>query len=243
MTQGTATSRQQGLRQAAAVIFALVAIVPLLTFAWTLHALDVTKRTEAQVGLALSLAVALLGFWMFRVMLGRMSEVVQALVAAVDQANRVRRPTHAEPQPAAVAATPVAGTAATVATAATAAKPAAHPSAPAASGAALEAARAKVIAPSPFATAPVSRDRALPGIGAIREFGEVTRTMGALWQREAKAHLGRRVQISVANSREPLVGTLSEVSDDGLILELPDEPIAIAYRRITAIEGLATAPA
>jgi hypothetical protein len=238
MTQGTATSRQQGLRQAAAVIFALVAIVPLLTFAWTLHALDVTKRTEAQVGLALSLAVALLGFWMFRVMLGRMSEVVQALVAAVDQANRVRRPTHAEPQPA--PATPVAGTAATVATAP---KPAAHPLAPAPSGAALEAARAKVIAPSPFATAPVSRDRALPGIGAIREFGEVTRTMGALWQREAKAHLGRRVQISVANSREPLVGTLSEVSDDGLILELPDEPIAIAYRRITAIEGLATAPA
>jgi hypothetical protein len=109
--------------------------------------------------------------------------------------------------------------------------------------AALDAARAKVTAPSPFATAPVSRDRALPGIGNIREFGEVTRTMGVLWQREAKVHLGRRVQISVANSREPLVGTLSEVSDDGLILELPDEPIAIAYRRITAIEGLATATA
>src|SRR5262245_39641657 len=91
MTQGTATSRQQGLRQAAAVIFALVAIVPLLVFAWTLHILDVIKRTEAQVGLALSLAVAMLGFWMFRVMLSRMSEVVQALVAAVDQANRVAR--------------------------------------------------------------------------------------------------------------------------------------------------------
>jgi hypothetical protein len=230
MTQGTATSRQQGLRQAAAVIFALVAVVPLLVFAWTLHALDVIKRTEAQVGLSLSLAVALLGFWMFRVMLSRMSEVVQALVAAVDQANRARRPSPSEqqsvPPPAAAAAAPAA--------------PAAK-AAPA--SAALDAARAKVTAPSPFATAPVSRDRALPGFGNIREFGEVTRTMGALWQREAKVHLGRRVQISVANSREPLVGTLSEVSDDGLILELPDEPIAIAYRRITAIEGLATATA
>ena len=81
MTQGTATSRQQGLRQAAAIIFALVAVVPLLVFAWTLHALDVIKRTEAQVGLSLSLAVALLGFWMFRMMLSRMAEVVQALVA------------------------------------------------------------------------------------------------------------------------------------------------------------------
>jgi hypothetical protein len=230
MTQGTPTSRQQGLRQAAAVIFALVAIVPLLVFAWTLHALDVIKRTEAQVGLSLSLAVAMLGFWMFRVMLARMSEVVQALVAAVDQANRASRPSPAERHPPAAPAPN-----------GTAAPAPAVPAGPAA--AALEAARAKVIAPSPFATAPVSRDRALPGIGNIREFGEVTRTMGALWQREAKAHLGRRVQISVANSREPLVGTLSEVSDDGLILELPDEPIAIAYRRITAIEGMAAATA
>jgi len=98
MTQGTATSRQQGLRQAAAIIFALVAVVPLLVFAWTLHALDVIKRTEAQVGLSLSLAVALLGFWMFRMMLSRMAEVVQALVAAVDQANRARRPSPPEHQ-------------------------------------------------------------------------------------------------------------------------------------------------
>ena len=230
MTQGTATSRQQGLRQAAAIIFALVAIVPLLVFAWTLHTLDVVKRTEAQVGLTLSLAVALLGFWMFRVMLSRMSEIVQALVAAVEQANRARRPSQPEPHPAPVrAAAPAAGPAPANGA------PVARPSA------ALEEARAKVTATSPFATAPVSRERALPGIGAIREFGEVTRTMGALWQREATAHLGRRVQISVANSREPLVGTLSEVSDDGLILELPDEPIAIAYRRITAIEGIAAA--
>ena len=228
MTQGPATRRQQGLRQAAAIIFALVAVVPLLVFAWTLHALDVIKRTEAQVGLSLSLAVALLGFWMFRMMLSRMAEVVQALVAAVDQANRARRPSPPEHQSA-----PAPATGAAAPAAATAAPP----------SAALDAARAKVTAPSPFATAPVSRDRALPGIGNIREFGEVTRTMGVLWQREAKAHLGRRVQISVANSREPLVGTLSEVSDDGLILELPDEPIAIAYRRITAIEGLATATA
>jgi hypothetical protein len=233
MTQGTVASRQQGLRQAAAIIFSLVAIVPLLVFAWTLHALDVIKRTEAQVGLALSLAVALLGFWMFRVMLSRMSEIVQALVAAVEQANRPRRSPQPEAQPAPVR----------VVVPAAAPAPAAVKESPPAvvSSAALEEARAKVIAPSPFATAPVSKDRALPGIGNIREFGEVTRTMGALWQREARAHLGRRVQISVANSREPLVGTLSEVSDDGLILELPDEPIAIAYRRITAIEGVTAA--
>ena len=158
-----------------------------------------------------------------------MSEIVQALVAAVEQANRARRPSHPEAQPAPVKAPAPAPT------------PTNGSPAPAAPSAALEEARAKVIAPSPFATPPVSKDRALPGIGNIREFGEVTRTMGALWQREAKAHLGRRVQISVANSREPLVGTLSEVSDDGLILELPDEQVAIAYRRITAIEAVTAA--
>jgi len=236
MTQGTVTSKQQGLRQAAAIIFALVAIVPLLIFAWTLHALDVIKRTEAQVGLLLSLGVALLGFWMFRAMLSRMSEIVQALVAAVEQANRARRLSQPEAQPA-----PPRAAAPAVARAPAPALTTASPAPAPASSAALEEARAKVIAPSPLATAPVSKDRALPGIGNIREFGEVTRTMGALWQREAKEHAGRPVQISVANSREPLVGTLSEVSDDGLILDLPDGPIAIAYRRITSIEVVTAA--
>ena len=156
MTQGTATSRQAGLRQAAAIIFALVAIVPLLVFAWTLHALDVVKRTEAQVGLSLSLAVALLGFWMFRMMLARMSEVVQALVAAVEQANRARRPS------AAARAPPGPGT-----------RHGSGGSAPvAASTAALDAARAKVIAPSPFATPPVSKD---PGPAGNRQHPRVRR--------------------------------------------------------------------
>ena len=228
MTQGTATSRQQGLRQAAAIIFALVAVVPLLVFAWTLHALDVIKRTEAQVGLSLSLAVALLGFWMFRMMLvpdggGRSGPGCR------------RRP--GQPRPPAVAAR------ASVRAGARDRGGGARRS----EGRAAErrAGRRPSEGDRPVALRDRARvrDRALPGIGNIREFGEVTRTMGVLWQREAKAHLGRRVQISVANSREPLVGTLSEVSDDGLILELPDEPIAIAYRRITAIEGLATATA
>jgi hypothetical protein len=80
--------------------------------------------------------------------------------------------------------------------------------------------------------------RAVPGIGKIRELTEVVRTMDALWHREASAHVGRRVQISVANSREPLIGTLSEASADGLILEQAEGAVAIAYGRVTAIDRL-----
>jgi hypothetical protein len=210
VANGTATGKQQGLQQAASVIFALVAIVPLLVFAYTLHALGVIRSTQAQVSLVLALVISLLGFWMFRSMLTRMAEVVQALAAAVEQANRARRPAAGAMPAAAAAGGPA---------------PAARPAAAVAGAPAAKA---------PRAAAPAN----VAGIGNIREIAEVARTMDVLWQREATAHLGRRVQISVANSREPLVGTIAEVSDDGLILEVPDGPLAVGYRRVTAIEGL-----
>jgi hypothetical protein len=243
---GSVRTRQQGLQQAASVIFALVAVVPLLIFAWTLHTLGAIRSTQAQVSLGLALAVALLGFWMFRSMLGRMAEVVQALAAAVEQANRARRapagplPPVTAPAPAVAAATaapaPVAEAVAVLA------EPLLAAAGPVANGGAVPAAATPVmpmpaVAPRP-AAAPARQARAVPGIGKIRELTEVVRTMDALWHREASAHLGQRVQISVANSREPLVGTLSEASGDGLILEQPDGPIAVAYGRVTAIDRL-----
>jgi len=193
---GSAKIRQHGLQQAASVIFALVAVVPLLILAWTLHDLGAIRTTQAQVSLGLALGIALLGFWMFRSLLGRMAEVVQALVAAVEQAGR-GRPTPAPVDPARV---PV-----------PASVPAAAPPPPAAD---------------------------VAGIGAIRELSEVMRTMDALWHREAAAHLHQRVQISVANSRDPLVGTLSEATADGLILEQPDGLVPVAYGRVTSIDRL-----
>jgi len=205
---GSARNRQQGLQQAASVIFALVAVVPLLIFAYTLHALGAIHRTQAQLSLGLALGIALLGFWMFRAMLGRMAEVVQALAAAVEQANRARRPNGAGPTG----------------------------SAPVPAGGA-SAARAPSSAPRLTVAAAASADH-LPGVGSIREIAEVARTMDTLWQREAAAHVGKRVSVSVANSREPLVGVISEVSDDGLILDQADGQNAIAYRRVTGIDRL-----
>ncbi|HEV8583609.1 MAG TPA: hypothetical protein VGT02_01450, partial [Methylomirabilota bacterium] len=77
MAQPTAQGRQQGLQQAASVVFALVGIVPLLVFAFTLWQVGAIHRTFAQASLGLTLFLMLLGFWMFRSMLTQMSENVR----------------------------------------------------------------------------------------------------------------------------------------------------------------------
>ena len=218
---GSANSQQQGLQQAASMIFALVAIVPLLIFAYTLHTLGAIRSTQAQISLGLALSVALLGFWMFRSMLGRMAEVVQLLGAAVEQANRGRRPP----------GTPASGAPGGNASARSGA---AAPASPVAGASGLAATPRHAAA----AAKRTDADRAIPGVGNIREIAEVARTMDVLWHREAAAHVGKRVSISVANSREPLIGTISEVSDDGLILDQADGQNAIAYRRVTGIDRL-----
>jgi len=217
---GSAKSKQQGLQQAASMIFALVAVVPLLIFAYTLHALGAIRSTQAQLSLGLALGIALLGFWMFRSMLGRMAEVVQALAAAVEQANRGRRPATSPATAGPTAAGPTAAGSTTAAVASSASRPAAG-SQPVAS-----------------TTAARKADHSIPGVGHIREIAEVARTMDGLWQREAAAHVGKRVSISVANSRDPLIGVISEVSDDGLILDQADGQNAVAYRRVTGIDRL-----
>jgi hypothetical protein len=229
----SARTRQHSLQQAASVIFAIVAVVPLLILAWTLHALGVARSPQAQFALALALGISLLGFWMFRSLLSRMAEVVQTLTVAVEQAGRARRSAPpAVAQGAAPAVLPVAAVAAGGArTAAPAAlegvvsTPAALRSVP-------------PVAPNPPAASAARPARGVAGLGTIRELTEVVKTVDALWYREATVHLGRRVQISVANSREPLEGTLSEATPDGLILEQTDGPLPIAYGRVTSIDRL-----
>jgi hypothetical protein len=239
--EGSAKAR--GLQQAASVIFALVAVVPLLIFAWTLNTLGAIRSTQAQLSLGLALAVSLLGFWMFRSLLTRMAEVVQALAAAVEQASRIRRPMSSivAPSPLATPPTPAAepeGEAAAVGVAVAASPAAARPAAgPVFTPPGPPRPAGPVLArPAPATTRPASHG--IAGIGKIRELTEVAATMDALWYREATAHLGQRVQISVANSREPLVGVLSEASGDGLILDRPEGALPVAYGRVTSIERL-----
>ncbi|MBI4269520.1 MAG: hypothetical protein HY615_04235 [Candidatus Rokubacteria bacterium] len=67
------------LLQSTSLIFALIAVLPLLTFAYALQRLDAIKQTEYQAALAFALAVALLGFGVFRSMMFRLSVLLRAL--------------------------------------------------------------------------------------------------------------------------------------------------------------------
>ena len=84
--------RRSGLRQAAATVFVLTAVLPLLIFTWILHRLNAIHDGEAQIGLILALIVALLGFAVFRSMMTRLSEVMSGLSTAAAKRAAARGP-------------------------------------------------------------------------------------------------------------------------------------------------------
>jgi len=100
------------LRHAASVVFAVTTVVPLLIFVWTLYSLDTLGRSEAHVGLGLALAIALLGYYIFRGLVAQMSNLIAGLGKALE-------------------ATPVAPATAVPIAAAASAPPAPLPTAPA----------------------------------------------------------------------------------------------------------------
>ena len=67
------------LLQSASLIFALMAVLPLLTFAYTLQKLNAIRELEYQAALAFALIVAILGFGVFRTMMIRVSRLLRAL--------------------------------------------------------------------------------------------------------------------------------------------------------------------
>lgn len=71
--------RTVSLRQAAAVIFALTAILPLLVFLIHLHRFELLARTETQAGLFLALLTAVLGFILFRMIVNRIAQLAQTV--------------------------------------------------------------------------------------------------------------------------------------------------------------------
>src|SRR5437667_11733729 len=59
-------SKAMSLREAAAVIFVLVAVLPLMLFVAFLSVSDLITRTEAQFAAFMALVIACLGFVVFR---------------------------------------------------------------------------------------------------------------------------------------------------------------------------------
>ena len=77
--------KRQTLRYAASVVFALVAVIPLLMFTYTLARLNALQDIQSQIALALTLMAALTGFGILRLMVTRMSHLLDAVSQAAEQ--------------------------------------------------------------------------------------------------------------------------------------------------------------
>lgn len=228
--------RPNSLQQAASAVFAVTTVVPLLIFVWTLHRLGALSRLQSQVGLGLALGIALLGYYIFRRLMGQMSDLIRGLGRAVSsrsassegRANsgaQDRAPgLITEYRPPALAAQPH------IAPSAANARPApARASAVTTPGAATATAQVEIEAP---------RTQGIPGLGMIQEVDDLSRAMAKLWMGEAIAYKGRRVALSIMNSKVPITGTLVDVTSEGLLVD-PDggKQVAVSFSRLSGIDA------
>ena len=208
--------RTYTLRNAASIVFALTAVIPLLLFTYTLYSLDLLKLSQAQMGLGTALVCALVGLFIFSNLMGRLSEMLRYLeardVSVRGDASETSPPAD-DPVPASSPARPM--VAARVAGPGTPTFP------------------DGLLIPGLGTITAASRD-ASAARQAAGVFDEVQKTM---WHAEAQRHLGRHVLISVKNASEPIAGSLAQIADDGVLLEQGDQRVAVSYLRITNIES------
>ena len=231
---GRPKARSKTLRQAASLVFAVTAILPLLLFVWTVYYLGALSRLSAQVGLGVALATSLMGYYVFRGLIGQMSDLIAVIGKVLERSPAGPR---ASAEPLDESSEESAG-----GWAAPSSVPAAPPrlrrSAEPASPAHAE--RPDTTARGP-ASEPARRPsdvHTVPGLGAIREVHDLRRATALLWQAEAAAYKGRRVVVSVMNSPRPITGTLTELTEEGLLIQLEGgERVVAAYNRISAIDA------
>ena len=234
--------RPNSLQQAASAVFAVTTVVPLLIFVWTLHRLGSLSRLQSQVGLGLALGTALLGYYIFRRLMGQMSELIRGLGRAVDRGGRSASDgrlssTAQERAPGLITEykPPAVGTGSVPQPALAASAPR-----PASAQARVE----TVSTPAPVAnTAPAvefeaPRSQSVPGLGMIQEVDDLSRAMAKLWMGEATAYQGRRVALSIMNSLVPITGTLVDLTQDGLLIDQDGGgEVAVSYSRLSGIDA------
>ena len=231
---GRPKARSKTLRQAASLVFAVTAILPLLLFVWTVYYLGALSRLSAQVGLGVALATSLMGYYVFRGLIGQMSDLIAVIGKVLERSPAGPR---ASAEPLEESSEESAG-----GWAAPSSVPAAPPrlrrSAEPASPAHAE--RPDTTARGP-ASEPARRPsdvHTVAGLGAIREVHDLRRATALLWQAEDAAYKGRRVVVSVMNSPRPITGTLTELTEEGLLIQLEGgERVVAAYNRISAIDA------
>ena len=238
-------TKPTSLQQAASAVFGVTTVVPLLIFVWTLHRIGALAHIESQVGLGLALGIALLGYYIFRRLMGRMSSLIQGLGRVVQQGLRPAgdakanlaaagkasgliteykppaREQSAEPAPTVhVVQTPAAHAAIAGAT-----TPDSRQAAPA---------KALILEPVP---PPVHRSTPIPGLGMIQEMDDLSHAMAKLWMAEALGYKGRRVALTIMNARAPLTGTLVDVTHDELVLDQGGAQVTVNYGRLSGIDA------
>jgi hypothetical protein len=242
-------TRSKTLQQAASLVFAVTAILPLLLFVWTVYHLGALSRLSAQVGLGVALATSLMGYYVFRGLIGQMSDLIAVIGKALGHSPAGPR----------ASAEPLEGTAQESAGARAPASASAGPSrlrrsAEPASPARAERPDTSAASDAPAhlrpshppardstpepASRPAAEVHTVRGFGAIREVHDLRRATAVLWQAEAAAYKGRRVIVSVMNSPRPITGTLTELTEEGLLIHLEGgERVVAAYNRISAIDA------
>jgi len=221
--------RPNSLQQAASAVFAVTTVVPLLIFVWTLHRLGSLSRLQSQVGLGLALGIALLGYYIFRRLMGQMSELIRGLGRAVGTRSAGDGRLSAS-----VAQDRAPGLVAEYKPPVLAAQPHTAPSA----SAPLPAAPAPAAGTAQAVEIEAPRPQGIPGLGMIQEVDDLSRAMAKLWMGEAMAYRGRRVALSIMNSRVPITGSLVDVTAEGLLVDQDGgKQVAVSFSRLSGIDA------
>jgi hypothetical protein len=219
------------LRRAASVIFALLSVLPLLLFAYTLYALDVLHHHVAQIGLGSALVLSMIGFYIYSVMMSRLSDILRDLEGD-ESALPSPGATHGATQGPVVTMAVEPGPSGPMAEGHIAGAPRQGPAPP--SG-----------RPSPFASkgraGAGGRGLVVPGMGRITEIktsdASALSDLDSMWRAEAEPLLGKRVLVAVRNAPDPMKGILAQVTQDGVILDQGGTKVGISYTRVSAIEA------
>ena len=226
-----AKPRTYTLRRASSVVFALISVLPLLLFAYTLYALDVLQRDVAQIGLGSALLISMIGFYMYSAMMSRLSDILRD-IEADESAPPPPGATHGATQGPVVTMAVEPG-----------------PSGPMAKGLAAGVPRSSPTPPqgrpSPFARgrsgAGGRGGLVVPGIGRITELepadASALSDLDSMWRAEAEPLLGKRVLVAVRNAPDPMKGILAQVTQDGVILDQGGNMVGISYTRMSTIEA------
>ncbi len=217
------------LRRASSVVFALISILPLLLFAYTLYALDVLQHHVAQIGLGSALVLSMIGFYIYQVMMSRLSDILRD----IEEEESAPPPSGAPQGPVVTMAVEPgpSGPMATSASRQATPPPTGRPNAFAGKGRAAAGSRGGLV---------------VPGMGRITELKPVDATnatsdLDSMWRVEAEPLLGKRVLVAVRNAQDPVKGIMSQVTQDGVIIDQNGTKVGISYTRVSAIE-VDTAP-